>query len=382
MKDRYAGKYKVCDFYKMAVVVNDCKKAAEQWADVMGAGPFIVSRHVQFEQLKVNGQDVSCDMDAAVGMWGDHVEIELIQPNEGGEAIFGKVDPKQGHLHHLTWVTENLDSEIKRLEGLGYPKVVDCVAAPGSIRSAWFDADKLIGCMLEVYENSEFLDGTRDTLLEMRKEWDLVHPVAYVYDCRTNAPADEELPEKKDGKYIPTSFNQIAFLYEDCTKAAREWVKVFGAGPATVNRHIRIDDLIYKGEKMNWDQDSALCQFGSVQVELLQTDDDSPAVHFTPGPKGRIHHVNWLCKNLDEEKARMAKLGYPVIWDCNLAGGEMRMCMFDTENLMGSLCEVYEDSELNQAGYDNMRNLHNNWNGSKDIAYFYDMSTYTMTEEE
>ena len=381
MKDKFAGKYKVCDLYKMAVVVKDCKKAAEQWADVMGAGPFILSRHVQFEEMKVHGKDISIDMDAAVGMWGD-IEIELIQPNQGGEELFGSLEEGRGKFHHLTWVTENLEQETKRLEELGYPKVVDCKAGPAGLKSAWFDAQQFIGGMLEVYEWSDFLDQTADTLKEMRRSWDLIHPIAYVYDCRTNAPAEEKLPEKKDGRYVPTSFNQICFLYEDCVKAAREWVRVLGAGPATVNRHIQIEELTYKGKKTEWDQDSALCQFGTVQVELMQTNDDSPAVHFQPGPNGRIHHVNWLCKNLDDEKARMAKLGYPVIWDCVLAGGEMRMCMFDAEKLMGSLCEVYEDSELNQAGYETMRKIHRSWDGKKDIAYFYDMRTYTMSEEE
>lgn len=381
MADQYAGNYKICDLVKMAVLVDDCKKAAETWADVMGAGPFIISRHVQFDELKLRGEDVTCDMDVAIGMWGE-VEIELIQPNDDSPALIYPVDKKQGRLHHLTWITDDLQAETERLESLGYPKLVESVVSPGSGRSAWFDGEKLAGCLLAVYQRSEFLEQNTEMLKAMRDDWDRVTPISYVYDCRTSQFVEEELPRKKEGQYLPTSFNQIGVLVEDCTKAGREWVKVLGVGPATVNRHIQIDDLTYRGQPTEWDQDSCLCQFGPVQIELLQTNDNSPAVHFQPGPNGRIHHVNWLCRNLDEEKARMAKLGYTPIWDCNLAGGEMCMCMFDTENIMGSLCEVYEDSELNQAGYDTVRRMHKEWDGAKDIAYFYDMSTYTMVEEE
>lgn len=189
------------------------------------------------------------------------------------------------------------------------------------------------------------------------------------------------MTDKKVGKFDIRNFHQICFLYENCKDAAKEWAKVMGAGPALISRHIQIEKLTYKGKETTWDQDSALVQFGPLQVELMQTDDDSPAVHFKPGKNGRLHHVNWVVDDLDAETKRLEKLGFPLIWECTTAG-DMLIRWFDAEKFLGCVFEVYQTNEVMEMGYSTVKINHERWDGKNPIANVYDMRTYEFVDEE
>lgn len=192
MSDKFAGDQVLRDFNQMGVLVKDCVEAAKQWAEVFGAGPFIISRHIQIENLKYKGKQTTWDQDSAIGQWGP-IQIELLQTNDDSLAVHYETPQVGGKLHHVNWVADDLDAETKRLEDLGYPMVWECTCQPGNMRIRWFDAEKLLGCLIEVYESNEFIEQTYDSIRMLHEDWDGESAIAYVYDCRTNQIVDEKL---------------------------------------------------------------------------------------------------------------------------------------------------------------------------------------------
>lgn len=188
--------------------------------------------------------------------------------------------------------------------------------------------------------------------------------------------------DRKKGNYDIKDIRQICFLYENCKKAARDWAALMGAGPWMVSRNTPIENLEYMGKPCDWLQDSALGQFPPLQVELMETCDDSPAVHYQPGPNGRIHHMNWFVDDLDAETERLAALGFPKVWSCCCGPDKMRMAMYDGGKFCNCLFEVYEYNPNIGATYDRIAQRHEDWDGQDPIFAVYDNATGQIVQED
>lgn len=143
---------------QMCWVVDDMDTAARQWIQAMGAGPFFRIPHIQLDELTYRGKRAILDQSSAVGQWGT-VQVELFQQHcnnpSGAREMFG---PGQTGIQHLTWFASDLDAETRRLNAMGFDTVMTCrLPAVGGMRLGWYDTRKVLGAMVEVYEESDLM---------------------------------------------------------------------------------------------------------------------------------------------------------------------------------------------------------------------------------
>jgi len=163
---------------------------------------------------------------------------------------------------------------------------------------------------------------------------------------------------------------QMCWVVDDLEEAAMQWVKMMGTGPFFFIPHLQYDDLTYRGKPATLDQSSAVCQWGTIQVELFQQHCQSPSGvrdMWSPG-QSCIQHLTWWANDLDAETRRLEGLGFPTVMTCRLPSvSGMRMAWFDTRPLLGTMVEVYEESEVVRDFYRRVAQAAETWNGDDPI---------------
>jgi len=138
---------------------------------------------------------------------------------------------------------------------------------------------------------------------------------------------------------------QIAYVVPDLRAAARRHAGLFGSGPYFIAEGYTDIPHIYRGEERLMSIDSALGQWGDVQIELIQPTDDRPNVWregaSATGAGPKCHHVCFHPDSLDEAIASYEARGYPVAFDFTLPGGT-RTVLMDTLAELGHFVEFYE----------------------------------------
>jgi glyoxalase/bleomycin resistance protein/dioxygenase superfamily protein len=159
-------------------VVDDMEAAARQWVNLVGAGPFFLLPHIQLDELTYRGKPASLDQSSAVGQWGT-VQVELFQQHcqnpSGAREMFA---PGQTGVQHLTWFAHDLDAETRRLNEMGFDTVMTCrLPAIGGMRLAWYDTRKVVGAMVEVYEDCELMHKFYRRVAKAAEGWSGEHPI-------------------------------------------------------------------------------------------------------------------------------------------------------------------------------------------------------------
>ncbi|MGH6737450.1 MAG: VOC family protein [Bradyrhizobium sp.] len=138
---------------------------------------------------------------------------------------------------------------------------------------------------------------------------------------------------------------QIAYVVPDIRKAARRHSALFGSGPYFIAEGYSGIPHVYRGKPWAMSIDSALGQWGDVQIELIQPTDQAPSIFRegqsadSAGPK--CHHVCFHPDSLDEAIANVEAKGYPVAFDFTLPGWT-RTVLMDTLVDLGHFVEFYE----------------------------------------
>ena len=138
---------------------------------------------------------------------------------------------------------------------------------------------------------------------------------------------------------------QIAYVVPDLRAAARRHAGLFGSGPYFIAEGYTDIPHIYRGEERLMSIDSALGQWGGVQIELIQPTDARPSIWregaAASGAGPKCHHVCFHPESLDEAIAGYEARGYPVAFDFTLPGGT-RAVLMDTLAELGHFVEFYE----------------------------------------
>jgi hypothetical protein len=91
---------------------------------------------------------------------------------------------------------------------------------------------------------------------------------------------------------------QLAFVPTDFDAALDYWIRDVGVGPFFVWEHIAVDDLRYRGERVNPDFSVALAQWGDVQIELIRQDNDAPSI-YRDWNSDALHHIQLAVEDYD-----------------------------------------------------------------------------------
>jgi methylmalonyl-CoA/ethylmalonyl-CoA epimerase len=158
---------------QIGMVVDDLDRSIQRWIATMGVGPWTVFRNVTLNGL-YRGRETVVRMDVGLAYQGD-VQIELIHVTNGAHSPYldaaGK--PLAG-LHHLAWLTDDLDAVITRAAADGL-QVVFSAESPGT-RVAYLEAPGEDGVLFEHIESA----ATRDLIVEgiaAARGWDGTEPV-------------------------------------------------------------------------------------------------------------------------------------------------------------------------------------------------------------
>ena len=162
-----------------AFVVDDLRHAVDQWIKTADIGPFYIMENCRPENVLHRGKPAELVMDLAFCQCGP-TQIELIQPRSAGPNVYrDSVPAGTGQaFHHVCYFTDDIDGEFARFEQMGAE--VATQATFGPMRYGYWDTRHLIGCMTEVMEHDEAVEGMFRMIAEAAVDWDGSDPVRLV----------------------------------------------------------------------------------------------------------------------------------------------------------------------------------------------------------
>ena len=118
------------------------------------------------------------------------------------------------------------------------------------------------------------------------------------------------------------ALHHVGYWVDDLDAAMKQWEKDLGVGPFQVIEHVPFDEfvLVVDGQRDDdvvFDHSAAFAAWGPVVVELGQVHaiDDRLAAACGIAPAayrvapGAVSHVSWVVPDLEQESARLARLG-------------------------------------------------------------------------
>lgn len=168
-------------------------------------------------------------------------------------------------------------------------------------------------------------------------------------------------------------YRQIAYVVPDIRAAARKHSELFGSGPFFVAEHIRFKSSIYRGKPLPFHHSAAFGQWGDMQVEFLQREDDQPSaltdVLDRTGGRATMHHKAIIIPEAAEAAAALEKAGYPIAWRGMMEVG-IEVFMVDTTELYGHMIELYAPSDTVDAFYGMVRDAAVGFDGTDPLRSF------------
>jgi len=163
---------------QIAYAVPDVDVAVADWARRCGAGPFIIRRHIELDEVWYRGEPSVFDHTSAYGQWGQ-VMVELVQDHgTAPSAVRERFAPGETGLHHVAHIVDDLDAAVEHLCAHGFGMVMSARTSTG----VWFH---FLECttgdgpdhLIELYERSPGLVGFYDMVAAAARDWDGVNPV-------------------------------------------------------------------------------------------------------------------------------------------------------------------------------------------------------------
>lgn len=167
--------YKTKEVMQAAYVVDDLDAAIEGWLKMAQTGPFFVIRNAAPENFRYRGEAAEIVMDIAFCQAGP-IQVELIQPKSTGPNVYRDMARAEAQFyHHQCYITDDLEAECKRFAAMGIEVAQE--ADTGGVQFAYFDTRHLIGCMTEVVQRGEAMDGLCNMIADAAADWDGSNPI-------------------------------------------------------------------------------------------------------------------------------------------------------------------------------------------------------------
>ena len=173
---------------QMCWAVEDIPTAVARWVATAGAGPFFLASHIPFDDLTYRGRPgVHFDQSSAVGQWGD-LQVELLQQHcDNPSGVQDMRLAGERGLNHVTWFAEDIEREGHRLTSLGFAEVMTArLPTMADMRIAWYDTRPWLGCMLEVYEESDLMRRFYRKVARAASGWNGTDPLRSLGETRSS----------------------------------------------------------------------------------------------------------------------------------------------------------------------------------------------------
>ena len=154
-----------------AYFVTDLEASARQWIDVMGAGPFFITRGHLGERHTYRGEPFDTPLHYAFGQSGP-THVQLIQQDDEAPSIYRDMfKPGEEGLHHVAVLVPEADlpAEIERFEAAGFP-VASTLWSIADV--AYLDCRDAIGCFVELHGGNPQIEAVFERFRVAHEEWD------------------------------------------------------------------------------------------------------------------------------------------------------------------------------------------------------------------
>ena len=164
---------------------------------------------------------------------------------------------------------------------------------------------------------------------------------------------------------------QTGIIVPDTAKAMEGWLEA-GIGPFYIADEHRMPAR-YRGDENIIVFRAAFACSGFMQYELIQPLDDTPSAFnefLKKNPEGGIHHLAYLCDDIEETVARVNSNGmlFEVVQEFVFPDGLIHEVYLEPVNKVGGAVAVQLISRKNKPGvrfFDRMRDAAGEWDGSR-----------------
>jgi len=172
---------------------------------------------------------------------------------------------------------------------------------------------------------------------------------------------------------------QLGYIVNDIEKAMQYWTDVMGVGPWYYNPHVPIKNYHYCDQPYEVHNSVALANSGSLQVELIQTRDNTPSMYkdFKAVQGTGLQHVAFWTDTFDADLKKMLELGYVVKMKGEV-GENGRFVYFDKEYHPGTVIELSEVMGPKGELFRIIRESAVDWDGSDPLRPFPDLATLNV----
>lgn len=164
-------------FYQIGWVVDDLDKRMQQWLATGTTGPFLCMRSANdgVSTPLYRGNPFTTNMHIGLTQVGG-IQLELIQPVGDEPSPYRELVPT-GHtaVHHMAWMTEDLDGEYEQYRKAGVPPVFE--GSKGDFRFAYFDTSAELGCMTELVQIEPSAEALNQMVVDAAANWDGSEPI-------------------------------------------------------------------------------------------------------------------------------------------------------------------------------------------------------------
>jgi methylmalonyl-CoA/ethylmalonyl-CoA epimerase len=121
----------------IAIAVNDVEESAKIYQQALGVD------NVEFETVESEGVKVAI-------LHLENARVELMQPTNDSSPIKKFLDKKGQGLHHLALDTDNIEGEVKRMEGCGIQFLGDIRPGSAGTKVTFIHPKSLHGVLTEL----------------------------------------------------------------------------------------------------------------------------------------------------------------------------------------------------------------------------------------
>ena len=154
-----------------AYVVRDLDESIRHWIELVGAGPFFVSRNHVGRELTYRGTPSQTLVHYAFGQSGD-TQVQLIAQDDPGPSIYRDMYPVgEAGLHHIACLVPAVDMprEVARFEAAGFAVASSLISY---VPVAYFDCREDLGYFVELHGLNDEVAEIFDTFRMAHEQWD------------------------------------------------------------------------------------------------------------------------------------------------------------------------------------------------------------------
>jgi catechol 2,3-dioxygenase-like lactoylglutathione lyase family enzyme len=286
---------KVTQIQQVCIVVKDLQKTVEAFWNIFGIGPWAIFPFGSpgIPDLKYYGKPAWGRYRGAIVQAGP-VELELFETIEGASVYQDWIDTQGEGLHHCKFLVEDLD--VGRVEkvmaDLGFPSIASGHFGPElKGQFCYFDTRKPLKC---IWETSNRKGGTP------------YGATFYPEDPKAKSPA----------KVKVKGIKQIGICVKDLFSTAENYWNILGIGPWEIREWGTpvLFHRTYHG-KPGWGKERlAHAYLGDLEFELVQpVEGDSVYSDWIAEHGEGLHHLKFLCDDIDEVVRLLTEQGFPSI---------------------------------------------------------------------